>query len=205
MRLFVVCFVVTFGACHAAEKTPVIPDDHIHGHNHESLPVERLAELKTNESTLNDVHRIFGLNEYKRRTYTKTLLPKVYKSKHYAVYRIVNYTAHSVERKDLGGVIESSWKESLDMTFFFDRNDVLLLHTIRHRHNDGNYKDHAGKWHNIVGNPDELWPGAVCDGIFHDIYETQRVQGSRYFSPVTTNKCTWLAKLRADVKNGVVN
>lgn len=183
---------------------PVIPDDHSDGKNNASLPVERLQDFKIGKSTLADVHRIFGLREYARSTYKKKQLPKLYRRKAYDIYRLVYYTSHSVNRKELPGLIETAWQESLDITFFFDKKDILLLYTVRHRHNDGNGKDHAGKYHNIEGNPDEMWPGSVCDVMFHGIYETQRYKGSEYFGPVTTQKCSWLDQLKADVASGVV-
>ncbi|AFM12159.1 hypothetical protein [Turneriella parva] len=183
---------------------PGIPENHINGDSIESLPIERLAELKIGKSTLTDVHRLFGLREHLRRTYKKALLPKFYKKKEYSVYRMITYNSYSANRKDFGGIIETTWKESLTVAFFFDRNDVLLLHTTRHRHNDGDSKDHAGKYHDMIGDPAEFWPGAVCDGMFHDIYETSWVKGSDYFGPVETQKCIWLKKLKADVASGVV-
>lgn len=150
------------------------------------------------------MHAIFGLQESDRLTFKRQLLPKLYKKKAYSVYRIVRDDSYSENRQNFGGITETSWKESITVTFFFDKDEILLFHTIRHRHHDGDGRQHSGKYHNIEGDPDELWPGSVCDAIFHDIYETERVNGSEYFGPVTTQKCTWFGKLKADVKNGTV-
>lgn len=200
----IIGLVLSFSTCFAENKPLPIPDNHTNGQNNATLPIERLSELVNNKSTLADVHKIFGTGETSRLTFKKTFLPKKYENHAYDVYRIIRYDAYRVNQKDLGIAVQTTWQESITITFFFDKADTLILSTINHRHNDGGGKEHLGKYHNIKQHSTGLWPDGVCDVMFHGIYETQRYQGSGYFGPVTTQKCQWLDKLKADVASGVV-
>lgn len=130
-------------------------------------------------------------------------MPKKSKKIHYSIFRIIRYDAYSVERTRHGGIVETTWTESLTVTFFFDQKNTVLLHTIRHRHKDSNGNLRSGKYHNIVGDPDELWPDSVCDGIFHKIYETQKADPHWYAGDKYFKKCVWYKKLNSDIKSGL--
>lgn len=196
-------FFFSFSMCFSQSKEAALSDNHSNGHNHPTLPIERLNELAIGKSSLNDVHKIFGSNESDRLTFKVHLLPKIYKGKTFEVYRIIRYDSSKFERKASDSFVETTLQETLMLTFFLDRSDRLLMHTVRHRIREKG-KKYSGKYHDIEGNPDEAWPNATCDSMFHAIYETKRYQGSRYFGPVETQKCQWLHKLKADVASGVV-
>ncbi len=181
-----------------------IPDNHTNNYNHATLPISLLTELKAGKTTLKDIHKVFGSEEADRLTFKKHPLPKLYGGQSYLVYRIVRYDSAHFNRKESPGVIETSVREVLMITFFFDKNDVLMFSAVRHRLRRPDGNDYNGKHHKMLGDPKQAWPGATCDSMFHSIYETNRYQGSQYFGPVTTQKCQWLDKLKADVARGVV-
>lgn len=183
---------------------PKRPDNYISDYKHTDLPIARLNEFVIGKSTLQDVYSVFGSNENDRMTFNRQALPKTYRAKNYEVHRIIRYDEDSFDRKSYGAITETTWKETITVTFFFDRQDILLFHTIRHRLKDRNGQLNSGQFHNIQGDPDELWPDSVCDSIFHKIYETKKGDPHLYADDKYFKKCVWYKKLNADIKSGLI-